>query len=435
LILAHGIGGRSDLPVPLWLAVTGGSAAILISFIALGAFWRTPRFEKSLGGRPWSRWFQKAADSPVLTKGLAIFGLFLLVVTLVSAFGGADNSSLNPAPTWFYVWFWVGLVPLSILFGPVWRRMNPVRTVSAIVYRFVNGNEKPPQVPDEWGYLPAATGLVAFLWLELVFDRADSPLVVGTFIGAYVLGNALMASRFGAQWCSRGDGFEVYSVMLARLSPLGRRQDGRLVVRNPLVGLAQLKEDVALVQILVIIIGSTAFDGLSRTQLWQNLIAGRPRGVNLILGTLGLAACILFISVSYRTAVDFSKRYSDKEDLAGRFVHSLIPIAVGYTIAHYFSLFVFQGQAGYILASDPLGTGANLFGTGDWIINYRVVSISVIAVVQVLSIVVGHILGVTSAHDRAIEIFPDRYKTRSQVSLLFVMILYTSVGITLLVGT
>ena len=368
-------------------------------------------------------------------KGLAAIGLFLLLVTLICAFVGADNSSLNPAPTWFYVWFWVGLLPVSVLLGPIWRRVNPVRTLSAIVYRFVNGRDEPPLIPGGWGYIPAAVGLVAFLWLELVFDRADAPIVVGIFIGLYVLGNIVMASRFGPEWCSRGDGFEVYSAMLARLSPLGRRDDGRLAVRNPLVGLAQIKRDPALVQILVIIIGSTAFDGLSRTQVWQNLIAGRTRGVNLILGTLGLAACILFISVTYRTAVDLSKRYADDEDLAGRFVNSLIPIAVGYTIAHYFSLFVFQGQAGYILASDPLGTGVNLFGTGDWIINYRAVSTSVIAVVQVLSIVVGHILGVTSAHDRAIEIFPDRYKTRSQFSLLLVMILYTSVGIALLVGT
>jgi hypothetical protein len=435
LILAHGIGGRSDLPVPLWLAVSGGAAAIFISFFVLGAFWKSPRFEDPAQGRSLPHLFQRAADSRIFSLALSITGLAILAVTLLCAFVGPNSSAANPAPTWFYVWFWVGLVPISFLFGPIWRKVNPVRTISSIVYRFVNGTEPPLEVPPRWGYVPASIGLLTFLWLELVFDRAEEPSVVATFIVLYLMANVLMGSRFGPNWSKRGDAFEVYSELLARMSPLGRRKDGRLVLRNPLVGLAQIKLDGRLVQVLTILIGSTAFDGLTRTQIWLNLTLGRPRGVTLILGTLGLAACILFISVTYRTAVELSQRFTDQEELAGRFVHSLIPIAAGYTIAHYFSLFVFQGQAGYILASDPFGTGANFFGTTDWAINYRLVSTSLIAVVQVLSIVVGHILGVTSAHDRAIAVFPDRYKTRSQFSLLLVMVVYTCVGIALLVGT
>lgn len=77
-----------------------------------------------------------------------------------------------------------------------------------------------------------------------------------------------------------------------------------------------------------------------------------------------------------------------------RFIPSLVPIAVGYTIAHYFSLFVFQGQAGYFLATDPFGTGADLLGTKDWAINYLLVSTAAIALVQVGAIVFGHVAGV-----------------------------------------
>lgn len=117
------------------------------------------------------------------------------------------------------------------------------------------------------------------------------------------------------------------------------------------------------------------------------------------------------------------------------FIHSLIPIAVGYTIAHYFSLLVFQGQAGYILASDPLGTGWNLFGMADWEINYTAVSTAAIALVQIGSIVIGHVVGVVAAHDRSVEIFPEEHKRRAQYSLLSVMVAYTIAGIALLVGT
>ena len=435
MILAHGIGGRSDLPIPLWMALTGATAALLISFLVLGALWRNPRFKGADAGIPLPMVLQQVIDSNITLWILRAMGLVLLAATLWITAAGPNDSSLNPVPTWFYVWFWVGLVPISILFGPVYKRINPVRTICALIHRFVSGDEDPREIPASWGYRPAATGLLAFLWLELVFDRADLPLVVGSFIGIYVLANAAMGLRFGERWCDRGDGFEVYAGMLSRLSILGRRGDGRLVLRNPLDGLAAMRTDTAFVQILVVVIGSTAFDGLTRTQMWQNLIAGRSRSIYFLLGTLGLAASILFISTTYRTAVELSERFTDKRELAGRFVHSLIPIAVGYTIAHYFSLFVFQGQAGYILGSDPLGRGADLFGTADWAINYRIVSVSAIAFVQVGAIVIGHVLGVISAHDRAVELFPEQYKTRSQYSLLAVMVVYTTVGIALLVGT
>ena len=129
------------------------------------------------------------------------------------------------------------------------------------------------------------------------------------------------------------------------------------------------------------------------------------------------------------------KRSERVPNLDKRFVHSLIPVVVGYTVAHYFSLLVFQGQAGYILASDPLGRGWDLLGTGDWPINFLVVSTKTIALFQVGAIVIGHVVGVVSAHDRAVGIFRGRDKRRGQYPLLAVMVLYTSVGISLLLGT
>ncbi|MDQ3767280.1 MAG: hypothetical protein M3346_08050, partial [Actinomycetota bacterium] len=52
LILAHGLGGRSDLPVPLWLALYGGGAAIVLSFAVLAVFWKTPKLQGDVAGRP-----------------------------------------------------------------------------------------------------------------------------------------------------------------------------------------------------------------------------------------------------------------------------------------------------------------------------------------------------------------------------------------------
>ena len=42
-----------------------------------------------------------------------------------------------------------------------------------------------------------------------------------------------------------------------------------------------------------------------------------------------------------------------------------MPIGLAYVVAHYFSLLAYEGQRIAYLVSDPLGTGANIFGTSE----------------------------------------------------------------------
>jgi hypothetical protein len=120
--------------------------------------------------------------------------------------------------------------------------------------------------------------------------------------------------------------------------------------------------------------------------------------------------------------------------LADDFVHSLVPIALAYAVAHYFSLLVLEGQAALALVSDPFGQGWDLFGTADWSIDYTLVSPNTIAYVQVGAIVAGHVAGVVLAHDRALARLPKAVATRSQYPLLAVMVAYTVGGLGLLLG-
>jgi hypothetical protein len=212
------------------------------------------------------------------------------------------------------------------------------------------------------------------------------------------------------------------------------------VLRNPLRGLSSIEDAPGLVAFVCALLGSTAFDGLTRTQLWTRLtLTGGPLA-NALIGTAGLLAMVVLVYSVYVAAVRASGRYlpraqrQQRDWLEARFVPSLLPIAVGYTIAHYFSLLLFQGQAGYILASDPFAHGWNLFGTADWQIGYTVISTATIALVQVAAIVTGHVLGVVVAHDRAVGTFPEKAKTDAQYPLLVVMVTYTTIGIALLVG-
>jgi hypothetical protein len=241
------------------------------------------------------------------------------------------------------------------------------------------------------------------------------------------------AILFGSRWFDRADGFEVYSTLVGRLSPLGRRNDGRLVVRNPLNGLDALKPAPGLAATLCVLLGSTAYDGFSSSTVWVRTITTSSLPLET-LGVIGLVGFVAPAYVTYSIATWLAGVLggSPGPALPGKFAHSLIPIAVGYVIAHYFSFFVFEGQDALILASDPLTNGSNLLGTADWKINYAILSATTIAVVQVLAIVLGHIVGVIAAHDRAVRLFPPRQAVAGQLPLLILMIGYTLGGLLLL---
>jgi hypothetical protein len=214
---------------------------------------------------------------------------------------------------------------------------------------------------------------------------------------------------------------------LGSLAPVGRRRDGRLVVRSPLDGLATIKPARGLVAVVVTLVGSTAYDGLSRTSFWNTVV---PSG--LTAGTLGLVCSILLIATVYLLGTWQVSIPSQRDTpTPATFAHTIVPIAAGYAIAHYFSLLIFDGQQTLILASDPLGRGTDFFGTAHHVINYTAVSITAIALVQVLAIVTGHLLATVSAHDQAMHAFPAAIATRAQYPLLAVMVTLTIGAVTL----
>jgi hypothetical protein len=146
-------------------------------------------------------------------------------------------------------------------------------------------------------------------------------------------------------------------------------------------------------------------------------------------------AFVLFVFITYTSATALAGRLSNttRTALPGLFAHSVVPIVLGYVVAHYFTLFVLQGQRTIIQLSDPLSNGSNLFGTGllgpnDAITNHT----TAIATIQVGAVVVGHVLGVVSAHDRAVALFPRRTALAGQLPLLVVMVAYTVGGLLLL---
>ncbi|MCW0215569.1 MAG: hypothetical protein OJJ54_19615 [Pseudonocardia sp.] len=419
MISAHGVGTRTDLPIPVELAVTAATLALLISFGVLGLLWRTPRLRGGEAGRPLA-----LPGVPGLLGAARLVVAVIAVVVVAAGFAGPATVDRNLAPWTFYVLFWAGLVPASLLFGPVWRALNPLRLLHAGLARTLRLDPARGvlDLPARLGLRPAAVFLAAFAWLELVHPSASDPRVVAWFLTGYGLVQVAAACVFGRGWFARGDGFEVYSTLLGALAPLGRRADGRLVLRNPLDGLDTIRPDPGLVAVVVVLVGTTAFDGLSRSSLWRDTVPPGP-----LVGTLGLVAVTGVVAALYLLGTwrPDPVRGPERAPLPAAFAHTIVPIAAGYAIAHYFSLVVFDGQQAVVLASDPFGTGADLFGTATRAIDYAVVGTAAIAVVQLAGIVLGHLAAAVAAHDRAVKLFPPTIAVRIQYPLLAAMVVLT----------
>ncbi len=291
-VLAHGIGGRQDLPISFTLVLVGAVTALVVSFGALGWLWRESRLRGEAAGRPLPRAVQRFVDGAPARWFLRVLGLLLTGFVAVAAFFGPDRAT-NPAATWVYVVFWVGLVFASVVFGPVWRQLNPLRTIHLGIAGLLGTRPEvgPLPLPRRLGYWPAAASLFSFTWLELVApDRATTPVIRLYFVVYFVV-HLMAATLYGARWFDRGDGFEAYSSLVGKLSPFGRRADGRLVLRNPLDGLDTIQPAPGLVTTVCVLLGSTAYDGFSSSTTWVRVMTTTSSPE--LLGTLGLAGFVL----------------------------------------------------------------------------------------------------------------------------------------------
>jgi hypothetical protein len=431
-VLAHGVGTRTDLPIPVGLALFGAGAAILLTFAVLLTFWRRPRLGGAESGHLLPAGAQRVVDSAAVRGALQAVVLVAAVFVVVGAFAGPDDTPHNLAPWALYVTFWVGLVPASLLLGPVWRVVNPLRLLHRGLRPLLRHAPGATHV-GALGLWPAAGSLFVFLWLELVSPHRSDPAVVGGFLIGYAVVQLGFALWFGEEWFAAGDGFEAYSSLIARLSPWGRRDDGRLVFRSPLAGAISTPARPGLAAVVVVLLGSTAFDGLSRTVFWQS---GPGASNDPGSGTLGMLAMIALVAAMYLVGTRLSGRLAGQPTgiQPRRYAATVIPIALGYTIAHYFSLFVLDGQTTWILLSNPFGTaGTDVFGTYGHVVDLTVVGAATIALVQVGAIIVGHVLGVTLAHERAL-LSARRARASDQLPLVVVMVLFTFGGLGLLFG-
>ncbi|WP_244911605.1 hypothetical protein [Actinoplanes regularis] len=467
---------------------------MVLSFLVAALLWTRPR----LGGAT-ARVVRTGGWLPALRLVVLLLSLYLVGNAL---FG--PRGTENPAAHALFVWLWVGLVPLSVLFGPVWRAVSPLRTLFRLL-RLPRAGLRPGAGLGVW---PGVLWLLMFVWFELVAPRRTDPVVIGCCLLGYGIVQLGMAVVRGEEWFARGDCFELYSEFAGRLSPLrwrvplsglaapfrtglptppssagappadcpappssidpssavapvspssvggssavapvspssvgdspaaapvlsslvGGSSAAGAVLSSPVGGssadcpvppspidpspAARLASPssvgnfpaglpvspssgaavpalagsavtgAGLAAFVAVWWGSTIFDSASGSPAWAGFVqqAGHP--------ALYATAALVLVCLGVLVAV---RKIAGDLDVAA----SLIPIAAGYTLAHYLSLLIVEAPRGFLL----LIQGWGLVPGASW----NVVTVpAVIAGAQVALILLGHVLGVIVAHDAAL---------------------------------
>jgi hypothetical protein len=122
-----------------------------------------------------------------------------------------------------------------------------------------------------------------------------------------------------------------------------------------------------------------------------------------------------------------------RRNLPNLMAHSVVPIVIGYIVAHYLSFFVSQGIATLVYVGDPLTKGWDLTAWAADVNKYAIYEHpTALAVTKVAAVVIGHVLGVIAAHDRSVRLLPRRHQVSGQLPMLVLMIAYTLTGLWLL---
>lgn len=451
---AHGFGQRYDLPLPLSLYLVGAAAAVVVSFIIVGMFVRNvpraqsyPRFD--LLRYPAGRWLMGGG----VAYALQLVALAIFIVVIIAGFRGDQNPYKNIAPSMVWVVWWVGLAYLSAFFGDLWALINPWRTIFETAETIYRGVTQRPALslrlpyPERLGVWPAVALLLAFSWIELVYPSPAVPSHIACLAVGYSILTLAGMLAFGCDtWLKHGEVFTLVFGTFARFAPI-EASDGnhRVLALRPFgAGLIDTRSvSISTVAFVLLLLATVLYDGVLGTPEGSNLekalAAYLPAGDFgfIVVRTAGLVVFwLIFFGVYLAVAAAMSAAAAGRLspcDIARSFVFTLVPIAIGYHVAHYLTFLLIQGQYIIPLLSDPFGFGWNLFGTAAYRIDIAIVGARFAWYTAVTAILLGHIAAVYLAHLKAMRTLGARRDAlKSQVPLTVLMVVYTFVSLSIL---
>lgn len=437
--LAHAFPRPYDLPLPLGHWLLGAGVAVALSFVAAVGLMRGAAYSRE---GVWALPPRATEALLILLRGLSV-ALFVLLLA-AGLFGDQSDWDRNVLPVAIWVLWWVGMAFVCALVGDLWALVNPWAVIGRCLFGRSGAGSPPLRLPSWVGVWPAVLLFLIFAWIELVWPANAVPASLARAILAYSALTFVCMALFGVEaWLKRGEAFALLFGLFARFAPLTGRRDaaGRpwLVLRPYGAGLVSSSlPSTSMTALVIAVLATVSFDGLSETPGWARL-AGMGIGWLYQLGvvgaigyvaaqslvkTIGLLAAPLAFAAVYFAACRVASWLDGAPcgEIARRFVLSLVPIAIGYHLAHYFSYLIIQGQMIVPLASDPFGAGWDLFGAAGRPLDVDVVDMRLVWIVAVGGVVLGHAAAVVLAHRAALA---AAMRPVSQAPLVVLMIAYT----------
>ncbi|HKG57835.1 MAG TPA: hypothetical protein VKA85_11355 [Candidatus Limnocylindrales bacterium] len=398
---------ESRLPLIVYLAGAGLAVALSFAFVLL----RDLRAETPPADGPA---FRLAAPIRVTLRIVGFLGWLWIIAQGVA--GGSSAADVGTLFVWVYTW--VGVAMISAFVFPIWRWLDPFSTIhdagAWALRRAGVETWEPTDYPRALGRWPAVAGFVFVVWLELVLRAAGARTLFLAVAGYTVLTLAMMAQFGRDTWRANGETFSVWFGLLGRLAPFATTVDGRLRRRPFASGLLEPGATSSDIVLIALGVASILFDGLSQTVVWYDVFGAPGAGIL----TLQLAG---FLGLVVLAALAVSRLVGVRSTAAG-----LLPIAVGYLVAHYLTYLLIDGQRIVIAISDPLQRGSDLFGTAFYEPNASFLPPGLVWTIQLVAVVGGHMIGAWAGHVSA-----DRTVIRDprlrQVPLAAVMVVLTTV--------
>jgi len=458
--LAHAFGVRYDLPLPLSLWLVAAGLTVAFSFVLFALVLRQgaadaayPRFDllRLRVGR--------VLADPLMLAALRLASVGVFVVVIAAGFFGNQDPYRNLAPTFVWIVWWVGFAYLSGLLGDLWALLNPWKVLYLWTDAIARWLRPATELALHWplpsgvGVWPATALLLAFVWIEILWDGNAVPANIARLALGYSVITWAGMFLFGREaWLRSGEVFAVYFGLLARLAPTEVRVREPAArewnLRLPAAGLLDARAaSVSTAAFVIVMLATVTFDGVRETPLWAGLLArfsgeGEPLSdwAWYASGTAGLllmpclfAAVILATCAAMARLTRDDPRPGSAGELARLFAPTLLPIAFAYHLAHYLSYLLVAGQVVIPLASDPFGWGWNLFGTARYRVDPGIVGARFAWYTSLVAIVVGHVVAMYVAHRLALARFADpRTARRSQYPLAALMVAYTMLSLWIL---
>ena len=481
---AHAFGQRYDLPLPLWMFVAGGAAAVFLSFVVIALMMRSDRLP---GDYPTYNLLRtpvgRLLAHPATIGAVRFIFVFFFFLTLAAGYFGNTNPYQNISVVTVWVVAWVGLAFVCSLIGNIWALINPWNTLFIWGEKWLKYIDPSREFslnlpyPDGLGTWPAIIFFFLFAWMEIVWPGSDVPSNIAIALSIYSMFTWLGMFLYGREaWLAKGEVFTVLYSVFARFAitevrvrdrdaakglfiydidaknrgcingygafykaPMGHREWN---VRWPAVGLRNGDTpSITLMIFIVFLLSTVSYDGYTETTHYQEMskllftqISGLGQLAFLIVETVSISSFPVLFIVIYLGSIILVRAVAGSsiriEVVAPLFVFSIVPISIAYHLSHYLSLLVFEGQIFISRLSDPFGFGWNLFGTAGYKVDLTIINAKFVWFFSVIAIVTGHIAAVYLSHAEAIKLYGSPARAlKSQIPMMVLMVAYTMLSL------